>query len=65
MGLCEFVDGFTITSVSFGQGHLVGELGRANIEGAVSFPAGFVGQGAGEERFPGAGGTGDNDESCL
>ena len=52
MGLGELVDGLAVASVTFGQSHLIGELGGADIEGAVSFPAGLVGQGACEEGFP-------------
>jgi len=60
MGIGELVDHFAVASISLGQGHLVGELGRTDVESTVSFPAGLVGQGAGEEGFSRAGGAGDN-----
>jgi len=61
MGLGEFVDGLAIASVSLGQRHLIGELGGTDVEGAVSFPAGLVGQGASQEGFSHPGGAGDDD----
>jgi hypothetical protein len=60
MGIGEFADDLSVTSVSLGEGHLLGELGRTDVERAVSFPTGLVGQGAGEEGFPHADGAGDN-----
>jgi len=60
MGIGEFADDLSVTSVSLGEGHLVGELGRTDVERTVSFPAGLVGQGTGEEGFSRAGGADDN-----
>ncbi len=34
MSLGKFADGLAVTSVSLGQGHLIGELGSADVEGA-------------------------------
>ena len=39
---------------------MVEQFREANIEGPVSFPAGFLGQGAGEEGFAPSGGSGDD-----
>jgi hypothetical protein len=61
MGIGEFAYDLSVTSVSFGEGHLVGELGRTGVVRALSFPAGLVGQGAGEKGFPRASGAGDDD----
>ena len=60
MGIGELADDLSVTSVSLGKGHLVGELGRKDVESTVSFPARLVGQGASEEGFSHAGGAGDN-----
>jgi hypothetical protein len=51
MGLGEFIDGFPVASISSGQSHLIGELGGADGEGAVSFSAGLVSQGAGMQEL--------------
>ena len=61
MGLGKLADDLSIAAIALGQGHLVGELGRTDVEGAVSFPAGLVGQDAGQEGFPHACGSGDDD----
>jgi len=61
MGLGKFADDFSIASIAFGKVHLIGELGGTNIEGTVSFPAGLFGQGAGQEGFPHACESGDDD----
>ncbi len=49
MSLGKFVDGFTLASVSLGQGHLIGELGSAAVESteslqeeATRFPSVFI-----------------------
>ena len=60
MGIGEFADDLSVTSVSLGEGHLVGELGRTDVERAVSLPTCLIAQGAGEEGFSRAGGAGDN-----
>jgi len=43
-----------ITCLLTAQGHLIGEPGASDIEAAVSFPTGLVGERTGDEGFPGA-----------
>ena len=50
-----------VASVGLGHGEVVEEPGSAQIEGAVTFPAGFVGQGAREVALAHAGRAGDDD----
>jgi len=57
----DFVDDLSIASIAFGHSHLVEELGGPDVESAVSFPAGLVGQGASQEGFSHPGGAGDDD----
>ena len=61
MGSGKLVDHFPIAAVPSGNGELIVELGAADVEGPVSFPAGLVGQGAGQEGFTRAGGAGNDD----
>ena len=61
MGSGTLVDHFPIAAVPTRNGELIVELGAADVEGPVSFPAGPVGQGAGQKCFTRAGGA-DNDD---
>ena len=47
LGPGELVDHFPIAAVPSGNGKFIVKLGAADVEGAVSFPASLVGQGAG------------------
>lgn len=59
----EFGDDLSVAAVTPGQGHLIGEPRAPDVEAAVSLPAGLVGERTGDEGFPGAGGSG-NDDVC-
>ena len=61
VGFGELLHEASITAIAFSQSHLVKELWRADVKGAVSFAAGLVGQGAGDKGFPRPRGSGN----CL
>lgn len=54
-----------VAAVGAGQGELLEETGAADVEGAVAFAAGLVGQGAGDEGLAHARGAGDQDVSVM
>ena len=54
-----------VAAVGASQGELLEEPGAAEIEGAVAFAAGLVGQGAGDEGLAHARGAGDQDVSVM
>jgi hypothetical protein len=47
LGSGELVDQFSIAAVPSGNGEFIVELGDAEVESSISFPAGLVGKGAG------------------
>lgn len=61
VGFGELLHEASITAIAFSQSHLVKELWRADVKGAVSFAAGLVGQGAGDKGFPRPRGSGNED----
>ncbi len=60
MGLEEFLHGFGIAAVGFGEGEVVKEFRGADIESAVTFAAGFLSKGAGEKGFADPRGSDDD-----
>jgi hypothetical protein len=59
MGLGEPFHQGGVAAIGSGQGDLVEELGRAEIDGSEAVPAGLLDKGTGEEGLSHAGGPGD------
>ena len=59
VGLGIGVHELGVASVAFGDGEILEEPGNAQIQGGMSFAAGFVSQGAGQVALTGTGGPGD------